>query len=493
MTQSLESGRPVTRRRAMFGLLDADGWGWASVKAFTWVIVLIFTLLYIPDRAYYLTVNRTLDLGILAWSPVNFCPPENQTLPCPAPVGAVLPWQPSPPEVELPAARTGGAAVQVGTSVLYIGGTDGATASADVFHSKFGGGTFGAWAAGPALPAPRTDFAVAVVGTSIYVLGGRDADGALQLTAFVLSPDLETGDLGAWKTATEAELPLDLPAGLAGASAVAVGDGLLLVGGETADGLTGSTWKSTFDKDGLLGAWTEQTGILFTPAADATAVQVGDFIWFYGGRDANGPIRTVQRGTLASGAPLDSHGQPVEGSDTSLKLLRWDVAGAQVDLPAARTNAAGFAANGSLYLVGGSDGSGLRSEMYWTVPTATGEIDEWQHLDQTDLPAGLADPAVLVSGPNAFLIGGTTDGEVLSSSARANLAPQAPFFRLGLVGATIPALRIDGEIGQQLGYLNAAGAGTVNFIILVVVGWAFAHKERTREIFDNLRRRRRGR
>ena len=60
---------------------------------------------------------------------------------------------------------------------------------------------------------------------------------------------------------------------------------------------------------------------------------------------------------------------------------------------------------------------------------------------------------------------------------RANIAPQSPFFQLGLVGATVPGLKIDGEIGQQLGYLNAAGAGTVNFVILLLIGWAFAHKE----------------
>ena len=77
----------------MFGLLDANGWGWASVKAAFWFILLIFLLGYIPDRAYYFTVNQTIDLGILAWSPVNFCPAGNKTLPCPAPVGAVVPWR----------------------------------------------------------------------------------------------------------------------------------------------------------------------------------------------------------------------------------------------------------------------------------------------------------------------------------------------------------------------------------------------------------------
>jgi hypothetical protein len=61
---------------------------------------------------------------------------------------------------------------------------------------------------------------------------------------------------------------------------------------------------------------------------------------------------------------------------------------------------------------------------------------------------------------------------------------------VGLVGATVPGLKIDGEIGQQLGYLNAAGAGTVNFVILLLIGWAFAHKERTRAILARVFRRR---
>ena len=85
--QALGPGTAVPRRRALFGLLDADGWGWASVKAFAWLIIIIFMLGYLPDRAYYLTVGRTVDLGVLVWSPINLCPPSNQNLPCPAPVG----------------------------------------------------------------------------------------------------------------------------------------------------------------------------------------------------------------------------------------------------------------------------------------------------------------------------------------------------------------------------------------------------------------------
>src|SRR5215213_580947 len=121
-TQALPAGR--RRKRAFFGFFDADGWGWASVKAFTWFILMILILGYIPDRAYYFTVNRTIDLGVLIWSPVNLCPAENgKDMPCPAPLGSVVPWQESPDVLNLPAARTGGAATQLGTHLLYVGGS----------------------------------------------------------------------------------------------------------------------------------------------------------------------------------------------------------------------------------------------------------------------------------------------------------------------------------------------------------------------------------
>ena len=79
----------AVRRRAVFGLLDADGWTWATIKATFWFVFIIFVLGYVPDRAYYFTVSPTIDLGFNAISPINLCPADNQTLPCPAPAGAV--------------------------------------------------------------------------------------------------------------------------------------------------------------------------------------------------------------------------------------------------------------------------------------------------------------------------------------------------------------------------------------------------------------------
>ena len=159
---------------------------------------------YIPDRAYYLTVNRTVELGVVAWSPVNFCPPDNENLPCPAPVGALAPWHGSPEQLALPAPRTDGAATQLGTKLLYIGGSDGSAAQSTVFVAQLSGvGNFDSWTEGPALPEPRSDASVVQVSGTVYVLGGLDADGKPTTTVYTLTPDPKTGVLPAWETAPE--------------------------------------------------------------------------------------------------------------------------------------------------------------------------------------------------------------------------------------------------------------------------------------------------
>ena len=113
-----------------------------------------------------------------------------------------------------------------------------------------------------------------------------------------------------------------------------------------------------------------------------------------------------------------------------------------------------------------------------------------QVIAQSDLPYGLTGASAFVTGPNAVLAGGETADGALQTSLRANTSPQAPFFQLGPFGATVPGLKIDGELGQQLGYLNAAGAGTLDFVILLIIGWAFAHKPQARAMVSRVVRRR---
>jgi hypothetical protein len=296
----------------------------------------------------------------------------------------------------------------------------------------------------------------------------------------VLKPDSKTGDLGKWSPVE----PLKLPEARSDTSLVVTADGLLLIGGKNATGPVATTWKTKLDAQGQLGKWAPEQSLL-APQADATAVLVGDFVWLYGGVDANGPVTKVQRGAFGQKAAAGLPANPNEG-----KLVRWDV-NDRVNLPAARTNTSGWTANGAIYLGGGSDGQATKPEVYWAVPTTTGDLPEWKHLASSDLPAtGLEGAAAVISGPEAIMVGGKSGDEVRRASVRANTAPQSPFFQVGLVGATVPGLKIEGEIGQQLGYLNAAGVGTVDFVILLLIGWAYAHREQTRAMFARVMRRR---
>lgn len=324
--QALGTGMIVPRRRALFGLLDSDGWAWASLKAFAWLVIIILLLGYIPDRAYYFTVNRTIELGVNAWSPVNLCSSENEGLPCPAPRGAVVAWHQSPTQLALKGPRTQGTAVQLGSKILYIGGSDGKAAQKDVWVAPIvGTGNFDAWADGPALPEARADASVVAVSGTVYVIGGFDADGAPTKTVYALTPDPKTGALGDWKPVDK----LALEDGRAGAAAVPASDGLLLIGGQNADGPVSTTYKSLFDTKGVLQKWRKEAD-LQRPQSDALAAVIGDFVWLYGGHDATGPVGAVQRGSIGLEA---AEGYPVNPDQG--KVTKWDIDNAW-NLPGSR-------------------------------------------------------------------------------------------------------------------------------------------------------------
>jgi hypothetical protein len=495
MARALPAGR-TRRNRPLFGLVDGDGWAWASIKATFWLIVIIVTLGYIPDRAYYFVVSRTIDLevGKLVWAPVNLCPPENTSaMPCPVPAGAILPWQSSPGEAALPAARAGGNAIQLGSNLLYAGGSDANGPTTTTFVTKVDKGSFGAWATGPALPEARTDAGLATISGVAYLVGGTGPDGTPTNTVWTLGLNPDTSELGTWTPVCTVELKanetcaadkvLTLPDARSGAAVVAVTDGILVAGGRGADNKpTATVWKSTLSDKGILGTFEDQPALPHA-VTDAAISLEGTYVFVYGGTGDSGPVGGVMRAgygavtsATSSAGPTGAVATPAASGAAKQGIVQWGTLDA-ANLPVARTGGAGFSANGAMYYVGGSDGATTHGEMYWALPDASGNLPGgWHHLAATDLPGGLVEAAPIVAGSTVILIGGQADGGPLASSTRASLAPQEPFFRLGLFGVTVPGLQIGGEIGQQLGYLAAAGVGTGNFVILVIVAWAYNHR-----------------
>ena len=402
--QALHPGTTQTRGRALFGLLDANGWGWASLKAAFWFILLIFLLGYIPDRAYYFTVNKTIDLGILAWSPVNFCPPGNETLPCPAPAGrgrAVGARR--PPEISLPGAadRRRGRPVRDHDPVRRR--LRRATRRPTRPSSRRPRGRqlrqVGQGRPDAAGSRARTP-PVIYSGGKIYAIGGLGADGKPTTTVFVLTPTRRPATSASGRPPRTPSSTWPCPRPRAGAAVVAASDGLLLVGGTNGTAPVNTVCKTTFDtKTGAPGKWAPRPAQLFTPVTDASAAIVGSYLWVYGGTTADGKAdATVQRGEFGTGADADER----SSGSASRAAAR--------DLPAPRTDLAGLRRERRA-LRGRRHRTGRRPQgtLYWAIPTNGGDIPEWKHLDVSDLPApALAGGAPIILGPDAIIVGGTT-------------------------------------------------------------------------------------
>lgn len=484
--QALPPG--ATRRRAVLGLLDADGWTWASLKAAFWFVLIVFLLGVIPNAAYYFTTGNTVQLGYNAISVVNMCPADNEDLPCPAPAGSVLPWQPSPGELSLPSPLTDAAVFQSGSNMYLIGGSVDGIATADVLTTEASEtGNLTPWVEGPALPEPRSDAAVGVYTGVPFVMGGLDASGAPTDTVF--KGTVEDGLLTGWELANGENNtdPLTLPQPISGASVLPGTSGFVLMGGRGADGQPTDAvhvaWIEEASSSGRLLAWVPLDGLgLPEPRADAVAAAVGDFNYVIGGDGPDGPVDTVFRLEISDRQPA---------TNEIGEALGWAIAPEDQALPAARSDAAPFAANDSVYVIGGFDENGdPQDSMLWAVvDTTTGDFDGgWQQMEQTDLPVAVAAAAMAGVGSQGFMFGGQTSDGPTDGSMRAALSPQAPFFQLGVAGITIPGLSIKGEVGQQLGYLNAFSVGMVNFILLIIVALAFSRPDASKRVIAKLSR-----
>jgi hypothetical protein len=191
---------------------------------------------------------------------------------------------------------------------------------------------------------------------------------------------------------------------------------------------------------------------------------------------------------------LDSKGEPAV-DPTTHGVLGWSASLPSQALPAPRTDAAGFVINGALYVVGGRDAAGKPSDsFYWATPDSLGNLPGgWQQLAQDNLAAsGRSEPragsAAVVTSGHAFVIGGEGANGPSVATFRSDVAPRPPFFALGLIGATIPALSITGDIGQQLGYVAAGIVGGTDFVLLILIGVAYSHRRATRRLFSRLTR-----
>jgi len=475
----------VAPRRVLFGLLDANGWGWAGVRSVLWTLVIILMLGYIPDRAYYLTVSPTVELGLNLASLVNICPAENEGLPCPAPAGALIPWK-SATEADLPGDGVDGSMLQAGAHLYYIGGTSGTPrlATTNVAVATIDAAGLSTWSAGTALPEARAHAAVAFFAGKAYVIGGASDTATATASVYVGTPDATTGLITAWERLDA----LELPAARTAAAVTVVSDGIVVLGGEGTDrSPTTTVWKAKLGTNGELEAWADFMA-LPEPRSHAAAALVGDSIYVWGGNDANGPAAEAVRGDIAvAPTAATSHSAPVvnpdQGDAEIGTIYRWDGGPQEGNLPTPRDGAALWSANGTLYVAGGTIDGTPTTSVLWAAPVAAKGVTSWTSVELSNLPADGARVGAsgVVIGAHVLLLGGTDAAGAHSAGAlSAGTSPKAPVFRAGLVGLTVPGLALQGEVGQQIGFLSAAGAWTLNFVIKLGAGVAYSQRERFR-------------
>jgi len=196
----------------------------------------------------------------------------------------------------LPQPRTAAVAVTVGPTVYLVGGDSGAGPDQSVLSTTDGRN----FATAATLPVPVDFPAVAAVGDMLYVFGGTATSGA---SAGHPVDTIQVVNLTAHTVTATGRLP----APVTGASAVALGGEVLVVGGDTsaagaAPGTTAPTLSSVttvwwFDPTS---GTAKPVGRLAMAVAHAAVAVLGSTAWVVGGESGGTPVAAVQSLDLAA-------------------------------------------------------------------------------------------------------------------------------------------------------------------------------------------------
>lgn len=249
-----------------------------------------------------------------SWSSAVYYAPMNSD-------GSVGTWQTA--SNSLPQAINNEAAVAYNGYLYAIGGDNSSAISSSVYYAPLNSdGSVGTWQTASSLPGPVANGAAVEDNGYVYVLGGNNSGG--QVSSVYYAPLNSNGSIGTWQTAS------NLPSSSNYATAVVNNGYLYLVGGSSSTPLL----YAPLNSNGSVGTWTTAAHAPTYNAFQLAAISNG-YLYVYGG---GLPFFTT--GSVQS-APINSDGS-VGTWTTSPNFMT-----------SATTRAAGFAANGYLYSVGG--------------------------------------------------------------------------------------------------------------------------------------------
>lgn len=192
----------------------------------------------------------------------------------------------------LPAARAKGCMVTIGSTLYYIGGqsatTGGNSAFSNVYYSTLTAGVPGTWSAvngGSAtgqLPAVRAEMSCATYNGKIYVAGGYNAT-PTYYNSVAISPSLPSGGdiTSAWSTSGNT-----FTLARSGASVVAYGNNLYVMGGFDATNYLLDVQYALINSDGTIGTWSRATS-LPQSIRQGDSFAANGYMYVFGGRSAS--------------------------------------------------------------------------------------------------------------------------------------------------------------------------------------------------------------
>lgn len=157
--------------------------------------------------------------------------------------------QPQPP---LPQPSWYGMAATTASTLMYAGGTNGASFYSNVWTSSWDSdtGTVGAWSAQAALPTPLIQGGAASWGDTMYVVGGSTTLSSANAVPNVWYASATNGQITTWAAGPP------LPQPLQALFVEVVGNWLIVAGGQTtADVTSGAVYYAPINADGSLSGW----------------------------------------------------------------------------------------------------------------------------------------------------------------------------------------------------------------------------------------------
>ena len=320
--------------------------------------------------------------------------------------GQVGPWTTSPNS--LPDSLEAPGYASYNGYAYVMGGFNADPWSDEVYYAKLNSdGTVDSWTTSSnPLPHVVGYPSAAAYNGYMYVMGGY---GSGYQDVVYYAPINNDGSLGTWTTSANA-----LPEALYESAAVAVNDRLYLFGGTTSGSSIGTDaiYTAPINNDGSVGTWTTSSSTLPTPLRLAASAYSSGRIYLAGG-DNN----SLERTTNVYYAELNTDGS----------IGTWTTSSSS--LPVAVASAAGIAAGGYFYVVGGNIAISTRTDAVYYAPfNDDGSIGTWT-LSDNALPAPRQGSAIFAANSYLFVAGGhngAASDAVFSAFAEPAATPPTP-------------------------------------------------------------------